>query len=1364
MDSADGVLSIPIAVSPGRNVPELRVSFSSASRNDGLFGVGFSLSAASEITRCHKSMPLDAEIRAPEYNESDLTSLCLDGKRLVVVSQNDNVVQYRSFPDSQIRVDHYIEDPSVSYFEVFYPDGSMTRFGSTAASRPMANTGFPQKWLAAERISPRGDAILYDWCFAEEESGYAVETVLTAIRYSASRGAAADRAVVFDYTIRDDVQTTYSRGMMLQQSLQLRAIQSFGPNEKLAFRYEFDYDKSETTGRSLLQSVQQCGGDGTCFAPTRFHYAKSGTGFDDVITNIEAPLSDKASPMLFDVDHDGLPEYVVGDSTPLSTPSNPITEWRIAKNTGGAFAPEKIALLQEGLFVQDPEGPSDPTLLQPELGTSIHVNDDAVGDLFLHDTTGSWANHMVLAGKADLTFELVDAGIRRLFPLQQSPKGLHNAAGSVHLADCDGDSKPDLIQCTDKGDTPETALLSTWRMHPWQPSGFTPDGEIIDTLTGIPCSVEMFTVDTNRDTITDLVVRGYLRHGGVPIEPSGKYSAHRRRSNGSWEVFDTGLPTPVNGGRTLFLDANGDGLPDAIQPRASDGRLLTWINTGLGFADKPIESLPWDGLLPQSKYFHLAQPFDLGQDSKTDLLVPMVDSVSPDVPRWAILRSTGGTFEQLEAGIPFEPVVGDALDIADPRGPRVTDVDGNGSLDVAIFLGNKLHIFRNRAVDPDVLVGFSDGSNDHDSDEPGFIPNVSIEYGHLIDEAKTKGQSPNEDDVYTSQSDPANECKYPRNCVVGSKRVVLGYSVTDGQGGVRRFELRYRDGRSDRLHGWLGFGRRILVDVDSGATTATFYDNVSKLNVGERDVYPFVGQVTQQWRWAPGIATQPNPDQIEMAFTDRKLEVVPTNNAQTYFTLATQTHSRRMQGAHSGEGTPAAYVRLVETLENATMLRDSTVDVIDFDEFHNVLEVKASTIGVDATAHITRTVKNNVNKWMLGLPDTQTECSTGSGLTACRIVKRTTNEFGEVDSEETSSSDGMDDTKLKVVYDLRDKFGNVAHVTATDAFGHERESTTIYDDEGLFPIKHINALGHETNQEYDNVLGVLVKQTDPSGLITEWSYDALGRLESESRPDGSVTTIKVTRERIDGVSRTKERSTTTGDADDETILDSLGRPIRTFTHGPAVKTNTPRVMQVIEYDRLSGNVAKKSVPTAEGTPDASLKFDEYEFDALAREIRHVTPWNAVTTTSYDGLLIDVTDPLLKHTATKFDTLSRPVTITDAANGLTKYTYGPFGVLYTVTDPGNAITKWTHDAFGRPTKVEEPDRGTTYYVNNGFGDVLSSTDALGRVASWEFDALGRTTTRTDTLGVQVSTTTWTWDIAPHGIGRLHSVVSPDGTKT
>ena len=234
---------------------------------------------------------------------------------------------------------------------------------------------------------------------------------------------------------------------------------------------------------------------------------------------------------------------------------------------------------------------------------------------------------------------------------------------------------------------------------------------------------------------------------------------------------------------------------------------------------------------------------------------------------------------------------------------------------------------------------------------------------------------------------------------------------------------------------------------------------------------------------------------------------------------------------------------LVDTLENATMLRESTVEVMDFDEYRNVLEVKTTTDGVDATTHITRTVKNDVSKWMLGLPNTQTECSTGSGMQQCRTIVRTTNPFGEVETETTSSNEGINDTKLTVKYDQGDKYGNVTHVSADDAFGNHREATTIYDSDGVFPTKQINALGHVTIQQYDPVLGVLVSETDPNGLTMEWGHDGFAQLEWEKRPDGSQTTVTRTREKVDGVWRLKERTTTTGGGDDETFADGGHEPV-----------------------------------------------------------------------------------------------------------------------------------------------------------------------------------------------------------------------------
>ena len=49
---------------------------------------------------------------------------------------------------------------------------------------------------------------------------------------------------------------------------------------------------------------------------------------------------------------------------------------------------------------------------------------------------------------------------------------------------------------------------------------------------------------------------------------------------------------------------------------------------------------------------------------------------------------------------------------------------------------------------------------------------------------------------------------------------------TTASGGQRHFGVRYRDGRYHRLgRGFLGFGERIVTDLDTGAGTADFYDN-----------------------------------------------------------------------------------------------------------------------------------------------------------------------------------------------------------------------------------------------------------------------------------------------------------------------------------------------------------------------------------------------------------------------------------------------------------------------------------------------------------------------------------------------------------
>ncbi|KYF88288.1 hypothetical protein BE20_23450 [Sorangium cellulosum] len=58
--------------------------------------------------------------------------------------------------------------------------------------------------------------------------------------------------------------------------------------------------------------------------------------------------------------------------------------------------------------------------------------------------------------------------------------------------------------------------------------------------------------------------------------------------------------------------------------------------------------------------------------------------------------------------------------------------------------------------------------------------------------------------------------------------MVSAYALNNGADRPRRFEVSYRDGRYHRLgRGFLGFGERLVTDLDTGAATLDVYDHVT---------------------------------------------------------------------------------------------------------------------------------------------------------------------------------------------------------------------------------------------------------------------------------------------------------------------------------------------------------------------------------------------------------------------------------------------------------------------------------------------------------------------------------------------------------
>ena len=100
--------------------------------------------------------------------------------------------------------------------------------------------------------------------------------------------------------------------------------------------------------------------------------------------------------------------------------------------------------------------------------------------------------------------------------------------------------------------------------------------------------------------------------------------------------------------------------------------------------------------------------------------------------------------------------------------------------------------------------------------------------------------------------------------------------------------------------------------------------------------------------------------------------------------------------------------------------------------------------------HVERTYKATPSTGSSGSSRRRASAAWRPGSRKCRTLTRQTTVYGEVQQDTLGSDDNIPDTQLSVIYG-RDPFGNVLSVTATDAFGHNRVSSTTYDTDDIFP-------------------------------------------------------------------------------------------------------------------------------------------------------------------------------------------------------------------------------------------------------------------------------------------------------------------------
>jgi len=754
---------------------------------------------------------------------------------------------------------------------------------------------------------------------------------------------------------------------------------------------------------------------------------------------------------------------------------------------------------------------------------------------------------------------------------------------------------------------------------------------------------------------------------------------------------------------TWVGDLNGDGKADIAT--SSGTTINVKLSTGSGFVEGA-----WT--VPNlATGYSVSAMFDYNGDGLLDAALDNYNALD-----LAVISVSSG--DKFAAPVPITPIASaNSRFTYGKNNMFFGDFDGDGYSDFSNYSNNVLSV-RKSSIKPEGMVSIT----------PGFGPQVNIAYKSLTDS-------------YSSGSCPG----YPVRCTPMPISVVSEHYADDGIGGISRYTYFYSDARVHlRGRGFLGFNSTEVVDEQTGVFTTTYFNNdVSQTTVDTYpDRYPYAGMVSM----------------LKTVLPRRSFNSI---TSPTYTSM--QVSQFALKQTTPGTYFPYARVKVSNQHELSGTIRSTTTTTTDYDLYGNATQVTAQTVGGGETFTISTTNQYDPARLQFGRLTRSTVTHSGPDGVATRTSAFTYYPDGLLKAE-IIEPDLADTSPLKQTTSYEyDTFGNKTKVSITALAGDSptsglqtRTTQTRYDSNGLFPVRSINALGQDEHYLYDPRFGVKTQLIGPNRLPTSWEYDALGRLVRESRADGNETTIAFDwcPASLCPNGGTKTTRTTSGVKHAIVYKDIKGREIRTETEGMRPGS---LVVQRTEYD-LFGRVSRKSRPYYAGNIPQWTTFSYDKFDRVMQE---KTPdggqvdytysfFDKVATTTVIGG--DV--PTVSRTET-YDAMDRLRKVVEEGGITTTYGYDALDHQVRVTDTVGNVTVLNYDLRGRKTSMDDPDMGHWVYRYNGFGDLVYQQDNKLQEVTLSYDLLGRMVRRNEPEGL----TTWIYDSAPHGIGKLTSIKAP-----
>ncbi|MDQ7048345.1 MAG: FG-GAP-like repeat-containing protein [Enterobacterales bacterium] len=662
----------PIRLPPGRAgmAPSVSLSYSSRGGNSAV-GVGWSLRAGSAISRCGQIEATDGATIGVTYSTSS-DKFCLEGQRLILVSglYGQPGAEYRTEQDSFANITQTSQG-----FQVALANGNINEYGGTADSIQSADgVSEPLVWAISRRYdrSTQQNNILYSY------TQFAVgEHRLTEIAYTGTGTIKGNRRVEFVYESREDSHFSYLAGGKTPRTQRLANIRTYYSSQ-LIRDYRLSYAPSNTTQRSILQSVQECayGDNGeACLKPTIFDWqdVAPSMGSNQAFPNYTAEYNPNASERDYtryvDVNGDGRKEIIVYDR---KTPNS--TDWSMQYHinfvdVNGSLDPQVV----NNQLLIDPQNESFDKI-HFHLGYS-DFNFDGFPDYLINPNGGllqSVSFENIAADGRAANWQLKAQKLELLNDLQ---------GVVVQVMDIDSDGLTDLLIRHNQNlyyrlntsqesfgqwnisfaapvlitDSPTDNYLAAWYFAGSTGAGIN-DWLAATTVRNsyLANSERISYMDLNGDGLTDILITKINNKERIISSPpteSNPYWTHTTVGEPDTLSYDVilgvrgqsgygfsarisgvslGLPGNAAFNQSIFADINGDGLNDYVSAEKV-GSLLRWVvrfNQGDGTFAAPFITDSGKGIVEQTlfnthiKAYHGGlMVMDIDQDGDSELLV-----------------------------------------------------------------------------------------------------------------------------------------------------------------------------------------------------------------------------------------------------------------------------------------------------------------------------------------------------------------------------------------------------------------------------------------------------------------------------------------------------------------------------------------------------------------------------------------------------------------------------------------------------------------------------------------------------------------------------------------------------------------------